>query len=59
MPVSGPTRWIRPTLAVALATALTTFASGAAAGPRVVGTTGSPAPPAMRADVPPVRAWGR
>ena len=41
MPVSGPTRWIRPALAVALVTALTTFAYGASAGPRAAGISAS------------------
>jgi len=41
MPVSGPIRWIRPTLAVALATALAAFGSGAALAPRAAGASGS------------------
>ncbi len=39
MPISGPTRWIRSSLAVALVTALTTLAYGAAAAPRAAGTS--------------------
>jgi hypothetical protein len=41
MHVSGSSRWIRPTLALALIAALTTFAYGAAARPRAAGKGGS------------------
>jgi hypothetical protein len=51
MHVSGSSRWIRPTLALMLIAALTTFAYGAAGAPA---RHGGPALPAGARDVPSV-----
>ena len=58
MHLSGSTRWIRPTLALALIAALTTFAYGAAARPLAAGT-GRPAQPAAARRRPARSAWDR